>query len=176
MSLQLKHSLTIRFIPQAFFVGLTIVYCVLFPADKLNIKEIILAFTLLINLPCIIDYVKRDSGKTRLVFYGMLFPIVLTIYALIQGVSLGATLSYGYVWIFLFLIPPIVYFNIDIKKPFIAATILVAIMVDFIYITDLIGVVSIFSNPLVRFFDSMNELQYGKGILATFGYSIFYKS
>lgn len=176
MSYSPKINTTIRFNIYSWSVGATIIYCVLFPADHLKIKEIILVLALLFNLPSIISFIKNDSGRVRLLFYSLFFPFILTMYALLREAPLGDTLSYGYVWIFLLLIPAIVYRNMDVKRPFIFATILVAIAIDFIYLTDVIGIMSIYSNPLVVFLDSMNELQYGKGILSTFGYSIFYKS
>ena len=172
----MSSRITIRINVRTILIGFTIIYCVLFPADRLNIKEIFLGLTLIANMSSIFDYVRNEPGKTRLVFYGLIFPGLLTLYAILRGTAVGVTLSYGYVWVFLFLVPAIVYNKMDAKKPFIFATIIVAIIIDFIYLSDVLGVISIYNNPLVRFFYSMNELQYGKGILATFGYSIFYKS
>ena len=157
-------------------ISLTIVYCILFPADKLNIKEIILCLTLFVSSPIILKYLKAPNN-TRLLFWGIVYPIWVTVLSIIIGdSSLGSALSYGYVWIYLLLLPPIVELNIDIKRPFILATFIVAIIVDFIFLTDMLGVISIYSNPLISFFSDMNEMQWGKGVLATFGYSIFYKS
>lgn len=160
---------------QSMFIGLIMIYCIIFPADKINIKEILLGITLIVCFPQIQEYVKKRGNK--LFFWAILYPFITTIVSLTIGDStLSGALSYGYVWIYLLLIPPIVLLNIDIKKTFIIATTAVAIIVDFIYVADMIGFISIYSNPLISFFSSMHEIQWGKGVLATFGYSIFYKS
>lgn len=168
--LALKNRMSIL----QFFISVLVMYCILFPADKLNIKEVILVITLMVYM-----LGNRDNLHIpKYVFgYAIVFPIILTMYALIRGTSLGSTLSYGYVWIYLLLLPAIKKYEIDIKKPFFAATYIVAIIIDFIMLADVFGVFTIYSNPIAAFFMNMNELQgLGKGILATFGYSIFYKS
>lgn len=155
-------------------VSVLVVYCILFPADKLNVKEIIIVITLLCYL---LD--NRDNLRiSKFIFgYGIVFPIILVLYSIIRGTSLDSTLSYGYVWIYLLLLPAITKYKIDIKKPFFFATYIVALIIDFIMIADVLGVFTIYSNPLSTFFMNMDELQgLGKGVLATFGYSIYYKS
>ena len=157
-------------------IGLTIMYCIFFPADKINIKEIILGITLFVCLPHIIQAAQKKEN-TYLFFYAVIYPAITTIISVLIGdSSINGALSYGYVWIFLLLIPAVVALNIDIKKPFIFATTGVALIIDFIFLADILGIVSIYSNPLIQFFAGMNEMQWGKGLLATFGYSIFYKS
>ncbi len=155
-------------------VAVSVVYCILFPADKLNIKEIIIVITLLFYL---LD--NRDNLRiSKFIFgYGIVFPIILVSYSILRGTSLGSTLSYGYVWIYLLLLPAITKYKIDIKKPFFFATYIVSLIIDFIMIADVLGVFTIYSNPVSTFFMDMDELQgLGKGVLATFGYSIYYKS
>ena len=127
-------------------------------------------------LPHIIQAAPKKEN-TYLFFYAIIYPAITTIISVLIGdSSISGALSYGYVWIFLLLIPAIVALNIDIKKPFIFATTGVALIIDFIFLADILGIVSIYSNPLIQFFAGMNEMQWGKGLLATFGYSIFYKS
>lgn len=161
---------------QQLFVSLSIVYTILFPADKLNIKEIILLSALLICLPALVRE-KLTLNNIVVFIYGIVFPIITIIYSISIGDStIGNALSYGYVWVFLLLVPAIVYYNIEVKIPFLLATIIVAGCINFIFITDLFGILSFESNPLLQFLANMNEIQYGKGIAATFGYSLFYKS
>lgn len=155
-------------------VSALVIYCILFPADKLNIKEIIIVITLLFYLLGNKDNLKISKF---ILGYGIVFPIILTLYSVIRGTSLSSTLSYGYVWIYLLLLPAIKKYKIDIKKSFFSATYIVSLIIDFIMIADVLGLFTIYSNPVSIFFMNMNELQgLGKGMLATFGYSIYYKS
>lgn len=154
-------------------VYLLICYCILFPADKINIKEIILILT--IGL-CYLSVNKLRIQK-YIFFYGIIWPILLIIYAIIRGVPLGSAMSYGYVWVFILLLPIIWRIRIDIKPPFIISTYIVALIIDFIMLCDIFGIISIFLNPVGNFFVNIREIpNLGKGTLATFGYSIFYKS
>lgn len=165
-----------RFNPQATLISLLVVYCIIFPRDYINIKEIILALALVSSAPAIIARLK-EGHNVFLFFYGVIYPIFFTLVSVTIGdSSIHGALSFGYVWIFLLLIPAIDYYGIDVKKPFIFATSVVALMTDFIFLADILGIISIFSNPIIAFFSEMNELQYGKGALATFGYSIFFKA
>ncbi|MGF7144108.1 hypothetical protein HNQ56_002539 [Anaerotaenia torta] len=166
----------IPFSLHSIMVGLTVIYCVLFPADKINIKEIILFFTLVVCSPAIISALKQKDSII-LAVYGIMYPLVTTLVSITIGNStIYGALSYSYVWVFVLLIPVVEKYNIDLKKPFIFATTIVALITDFIFLADVFGLVSIYRNPLVLFLSNMNELQWGKGSLATFGYSIFYKS
>ena len=154
-------------------IYLLICYCILFPADKINIKEILLLITL---ATCYLSIDKLKIQK-NIFLYGVVWPILLVIYALIRGVPAGSAMSYGYVWVFILLLPEIWRRKIDIKLPFILATYIVAFVIDFIILSDMFGMIPLFSNPVANFFINMNEIpQVGKGALATFGYSVFYKS
>lgn len=155
-------------------VYLLIAYCIFFPADKINIKELILIATLAVGY-------LGNTHNFKIPFfifgYSILFPILTILYGLIRGVNLGSALSNGYVWIYLLLLPVIWNYGIDIKPVFFYATYMVALIIDFIMLADIVGIIPINTNPIALFFVEMNELQgLGKGILATFGYSIFYKS
>lgn len=157
-------------------LSFTLLYTILFPADKINIKEILLLITLVIYSPAIIRDIK-GNGNSMIVFYGIVFPVFCILYSIIvERTPIGNALSYGYVWLFLLLVPGIVSTKADILKVFLLGTLMVALAINFIYLADLFGFISIFRNPLILFLDNMKEIQYGKGIAATFGYSIFYKS
>ena len=149
-----------------------IMYTIIFPADKLNIKEILLFITLFFGY-----FGKKVHFSFKLCIFGVLFPSITIVYSLFRGTSFLDALSYGYVWLFLLLIPIIIDNRFDIKKPFIYSTYIIAIIIDFIMLTDLLGIIPINENFVASFFMNMKELQgLGKGIVATFGYSIFYKS
>lgn len=155
-------------------VSILIVYCIIFPADKLNIKEVILLLTLAWGY--LSD--KKCFKISKYIFeYAIVFPGILVVYAILRGVNIGSILSYAYVWVYLLLLPIILKKQINIMNPFLGATYFVALVIDFIMLTDVVGLFSLSKNPVAIFFNSMNELQgIGKGSLATFGYSIFYKS
>lgn len=162
--------------PQGTIISLLVMYCIIFPADILNIKEIMLVLALIVSLPAIVSRLK-EGRSSFLFFYGLVYPGFFTLASITAGdSSIYGALSFGYVWIFLLLIPAIEYYDIDVRKPFIFATSIIAMMTIFILFADILGMISIYSNPLIRFFSAMNELQYGKGKLATFGYSIFFKA
>ena len=147
-------------------------YTIIFPADRLNIKEILLAITLVMGY-----FGKRIHIDRKIVVFGVLFPLATIVYSLIRGNDLGNALSFGYVWAFILLIPIIRDYNYNIKNAFLVSTYVVAIIIDIIMLADLFGIVPIRENGIASFFISINEIQgLGKGIVSTIGYSIFYKS
>ena len=154
-----------------FLLSTLIMYTILFPADKLNIKEILLVITLFFGY-----FGKRIQASSKIIAFGFAFPLITIIYALLRGVDFSGALSFGYAWLFLLLIPLIKEYEFNLKKIFIIATYIVALIIDFIMIMDLLNLMSIGQNFMAKFFMNMNEIQgLGKGELSTFGYSIFYK-
>ncbi len=155
-----------------FLLTATCAYSILFPADQLNIKEILLLTTLFFA------YIENKIKIPNKIFYfGLVFPIFEITYAIIRGVDFKNAISFGYVWIFLLLIPIIKKCKFNYIRVFLIATYIIALIIDFIMLTDLFGLISIDNNFVANFFLSINEIQgLGKGIVSTFGYSIFYKS
>ena len=155
-------------------VNIAVFYCILFPADMVNIKEILFVIPILFYF-----VISKDNRVIPLYifFYGIFYTVIAIVYSLIRGTDVSGAISYGYVWLFLLLIPLTARYSIDIKKCFFFATYIVAIIIDFIFVTDALGIISISTNPVALFLLNINELQgLGKGIFSTFGYSIYYKS
>ena len=147
-------------------------YTIIFPADRLNIKEVLLAVTLVMGY-----FGRKIHIDRKIVMFGVLFPILTISYSLIRGNDFGSAISFGYVWTFILLIPIIKEYNYNIKNVFLVSTYVVAMIINVIMLADLFGIVPIKENGIASFFISINELQgLGKGIVSTIGYSIFYKS
>lgn len=155
-----------------FLLLVLLVYTILFPADKINIKEILLVIVLFFGY-----FGRKIKMSSFIIFFGIIYPLLTIIYSIFRGVELSQALSYGYVWLFLLLVPIIQYSKCNYLKIFLFSTYIIALVIDIIMIMDLFNIIALYDNPLSVFFQNMNELQgLGKGILATFGYSIFYKS
>ena len=156
----------------AFLLFILVTYCILFPADKLNIKEILLFIVLFFG------YFKDTiQVSKKVIYFGLLFPLFEIAYALVRGVSIGSAISFGYVWLYVLLIPIIHNSKFDFKKCFIIATYIVALIIDFIMLTDLFNLIPFDNNFLANYFYNIGEIQgLGKGLASTIGYSIFYKS
>ena len=147
-------------------------YTIIFPADRLNIKEVLLAVTVVMGY-----FGRKIHIDRKIVMFGVLFPILTISYSLIRGNDFGSAISFGYVWTFILLIPIIKEYNYNIKNVFLVSTYVVAMIINVIMLADLFGIVPIKENGIASFFISINELQgLGKGIVSTIGYSIFYKS
>jgi len=158
-----------------FLIAITMLYCIIFPADKLNIKELLLFSSMMSCMNEIIDFLKHANVKY--VYFAFLYPIITIILSVTVGdSSMYDAASYGYVWLFLLLLPAVNKYEFNISKIFICGTLVVSTVINLIYLLDMFQIVSIYKNPLIIFFSNMNEMQWGKGVLATFGYSIFHKA
>ena len=117
-------------------IELLIGYCILFPADKINVKEILLLVALFF---CFLE--NRNNLKiSRFIFlYAVVVPLFNVLYALARGNSISNILSYGYVWIYLLLVPTIVNKKIDIMSTFLTTTYIVALVIDFIFLSDILS-------------------------------------
>lgn len=158
----------------ALFSCLACAYCIAFPADVLNIKEIL--FTIPVALYFL--FVSESVIVPRYIFaYGIIYPILTIVYSCIRGNEVSSVISYGYEWFILLLVLVTVACRVDLKKIFFAATYFIALIIDVVFIFDFLGIIPLGSNPISVFFSNMNEFQgLGKGIFSTFGYSIYYRS
>lgn len=172
-----KKGVTVysKTIIQKVFISILLLYCIIFPADTINIKEILLFLCLFLTIPAIYKAL-HERHVIMLLFYGVFFPTYVIAISIARDVVVYDVLSYGYVWFFFLLVPAISYYDINIRKPIIVGTLLIAISTLSIAILDIFSIISFFENPIRLFFTQMNELQSGKGIYSTFGYSIFFKA
>ena len=120
MTLKISRSSIIKFL-----LSVLLIYTILFPADKLNIKELLLMITLFFGY-----FDKKLHVSSKILFFGLVFPAVTIAYSLIRGVNLYDAISFGYVWLFLLLIPIIQDNNYNIKKAFIFSTYILALIID----------------------------------------------
>ena len=143
----------------------------------LNIKEGLLLIPLIVYFPLLFSCLS-NSKFSRVFFYGFIFPTFLILLSCTVGdTSINDAVSNGYIWLYLLLIPIIVLDNVNIKTPFLAATYVIAILIVSTWLLDLFGILSISQNPVVNYFNGIGEMQtLSKGVLATFGYAIYYKS
>lgn len=158
-------------------IYILVIYTVLFPRDMLNIKELLLFSALTVSLPTIKKCI-NDSIYTPLLMLSVIMPFfTIMISCTIGNSSITDALSNGYVWLYLLLIPTIEQQNIDIKKPFLLGTQVIAIVIVSTWALDFFEVLSIQQNQIILFFNNIGEIQsLNKGILAIFGYAIYYKS
>lgn len=174
-SKEINSNLKYRTICEVMIYILTI-YTIIFPRDILNIKEIMLFITLLLGISAIKNKM-LEKDNFVFVFFSIIYPLMTIVFSIFLGESsLTEAITGGYVWIFLFLIPIIKYYELDIKKPFFIATTVIALMIDLIFLLDFFNILSIYNNWIIYFFDKFQEIQFGKGTSATFGYSIFFKA
>lgn len=170
----LKYNKSGSIIALTVLVYIAYMYCVIFPADVLNIKEIL--FALSVAFYFLLS--KENAIIPRYIFtYSIVYPLLTIVYSFARGNTLMDAISYGYEWMILLLSLVTVTNHIDVKKIFFASTYFISLIIDLIFALDFLGIASLTSNPVSTFFFNMNELQgLSKGIFSTFGYSIYYKS
>lgn len=158
---------------QKVLVSLVIVFGVVFPSDVYNIRDALFGLALVFCFPKICKGVLKSS---TLGFYALLFPIVLFLYSAMLGNNVSEIISYDYIWLYLLLLPAIQEYDINVKRPFLIATLFVAFITLFICITDILGIWTIYDNPLSVFFLKQNEINVTKGPYNIFKYGIFFKT
>lgn len=171
------NNMKLTFSKDQIIIFILIFYTVLFPRDMLNIKEILLFIAIILFLPSIISCFKNSKYSIVLIL-GIFVPVIEIFLSFTIGEStIKDALSNGYMWLFLLLIPIIIQRNLDIKTPFLVATNIIAFLIVSTWLLDLLGIISIYENFLINYFFDMGEIQsLSKGILAIFGYAIYYKS
>ena len=157
-----------------FFISIFVFYCILFPRDKMNLKQIFLVGAI---FTCYSAKNVNFRVPVSVFALGFIYPVLCIAYGLLRGSTLASAISFSYVWLIILVFPGIQANHVSLIKPFILGTYTVALIIDLIMLMDLTGIASIYSNPIALLFKQLGELQgLGKGALSTFGYSIFYKT
>ena len=150
----------------AFFTLLT-------PKDEMGFKKLFLGLALVFGIGPIIRGLRKSI---ILIIFALVLPIMMYIISTINTESPSLAISYLYPFAYLFLVFPIIRWNIDVYKIAIrVGDIMVAIILVSCFL-DYIGVMNIYSNPLLMWMDKNGEAQISASIYAMFWYVLFFNS
>ena len=143
-------------------IFLAVLFCVFFPHDALRIKLlfIILAMTVAVLL-C-----SKEFGKAKyrlLIYFTFILPVLLMIVSTIMTFNPFLVFQRSYFMFMPLLVFPIIKFKIDFKKLFSWTIFLLAIFSVGNVLLDILGILDIYSNPVLMYFHNANEAMIGKG-------------
>lgn len=159
---------------QKLLVSLFLLFATLTPADSLNLKLLFFCMILGANVITFVNFYSKKNNL-YLTFYTFIFPCVLFVISLILTGNFSDTLRYFYVFLYLLLIPVLEKYKIDYLKIFLVCLNIVASVIVVSSLLDLLGIVSIYVNPLLQFLSLNGEAQVSSSIYAIFKYVIFLK-
>lgn len=143
------------------------------PRDTLGLKKIFLAISLLYGIDPIFKGLKKN--KPILVFTVVL-PFLMYIVSSITTGSITSAFNYLYAFVYVLLIFPIIEWDIDIKKITIIVGNIMVFIIIFSCFIDFIGLLSVYTNPLLHWLNSNGEAKISKSPYAMFRYVLFFNA
>ncbi|MGC6769605.1 O-antigen ligase family protein [Enterococcus sp. LJL51] len=159
---------------QKLLISLFLFFAVFTPADSLNLKLFFFSIILLINISLFLDFYRKKENL-YLLFYTLIFPAILFIVSLILTGNFSDTLKYFYVFTYLLLIPIVERYKIDYIKIFMNCLNIISLTIVLSSLLDLLGILSIYVNPLLQFLSTNGEAQISLSMYAIFKYVLFLK-
>lgn len=117
------------------------------------------------------------SNYRNVYIFAVAYPVATVILSLWFGSGEKIdVVSLSWVWGIMLFVPICIEEKIDYLKIFLQGTFFVAVVVNFIFILDVLNILNIFDNPLAIFLTETGDMLLGKGALSTYGYFVFYKT
>jgi len=172
--LELRNTnIVVRKSINSFLLTGLVVFSLLTPADSLGFKKIFLGLVLFFNFDVIINgYIKSP----KFAFITVFIPIYILCISLIFKCSLSIIVSGVYIFAYLPIAFVIEKQKFDISSIVIVSTNIIAFIIVFSAFLDFIGIVSIYSNPILYWLRTNSEAQISKSQYAMFLYVIFLKA
>lgn len=159
-------------IMQIIMVLLT-VFTLLTPRDALGFKKLFLGLALVFGIGAIIKGFRRSKS---LLFFALILPIMMYILSTINTGSPSLALNYLYPFVYLYLIFPIVDWNIDIRRIALHVGNIMAAIILLSCLLDFLGVLNIYNNPLLVWLNTNGEAKISKSMYAMFRYVLFFNA
>lgn len=148
-------------------------FTLLTPRDALGVKKALLFISLAFGIRPIIEGLGKNK---KILVFAIVLPAIMYIVSTINTGSPMSAFSYLYPFVYLLLIFPIIEWKIDIKKIAICVGNIMAFIILMSCLFDFIGVMSIYSNPLLSWLNNNGEAKISKSVNAMFRYVLFFNA
>lgn len=155
-------------------ISIMSLFAILTPSGSgtsMNFKVLLLGVIILLNLFTIIGYFLNGANLTNTLLF-VFFPLVLLILSSTQ-VEISKVLASDYVFLYMWVLPVLIHYNINFQKFFLFAIKITAALIVISAFLDKFGGVSVYSNPVLTFLDTSGNAQVSISANAIFGYVIF---
>lgn len=150
-------------------------FAIMMPSDVYNVKLILLAILLIINLPDIIDFFLRHQNlKITLII--LVIPIFLSIISIINTGMVVSTIKYYYVYSYIFIIPILIKYQIDYRKIFFSILFIMSLIIVISALLDMTSLITLQDNLLLQFLNNNGDAKISKSTNAIFYYVIFFNA
>lgn len=143
------------------------------PRDVLGFKKVFLGLALLFGMSPIIN----GLGKNRkILMFAVVLPIIMYIMSTIVTGAPTQAVSYLYPFLYLLLIFPILKWDLNIEKMVLSVGNIMALFIIASCLLDYVGIMNIYSNPILTWLDTNGEAKISKSVYAMFRYVLFFNA
>ena len=156
-------------------ITLFVVVSIMFPNDIYNMKKLIFILLIIVNIKHIMIQIFYRKYRWCL-YFGIIFPIGLFLYSVMLTSDLLNSFTRSYPAFLILIVIIIDYYYIDYENILLKSIEVLAIIIIFIALLDIVNIIDVNSGP-IRDFIYAHEIGYiGKSCQYPFYYKIFIKS
>lgn len=144
------------------------------PYDNFQLKKLALGLLIIINIRCYFHIRKMD--EIFAVFFGSVVMMATVVQSTLFSGGFFSNLKIGYTFSILLLYPIIKMHRIDYIKLLAIGTMLLAFFIVGMFLLDLVGVLPIYSNPILMWLYRTENANIGKYPSLLIGISLFLKA
>ncbi len=154
-------------------VVLLVFFTLITPRDALGIKKGFLFLSLVFGaIP-----IAQGIGKNiKLMVFAIALPLLMYCVSTLDTGSPFMAFSQLYPFVYLLLFFPIIQWNIDVKQIALYVGNIMATIIIVSSVLDLVGVLSIYSNPILNYLNDNGEAKISKSVNAMFRYVLFFNA
>lgn len=146
------------------------------PYDNFGLKKISFFLLVILNIDVIFYGIKNGKESIAVILMGLILPIfTIFISSIVTGDLVGNFLS-GYTGMILLVYYIVKKNEIDFISIYLKITLLLAFFVDVSALLDMVGIQSVFSNPILSWMYSTSNANIGKSPVYVLGYYLFIKT
>ncbi len=156
-------------------ISLFVVVSIIFPNDIYSMKKVIFISLIIVNIKHILIQIFYRKYRWCL-YFGIIFPIGLFLYSVMLTSDLLNSFTRSYPAFLILIVIIIDYYYIDYENILLKSIEVLAIIIIFIALLDIVNIIDVNSGP-IRDFIYAHEIGYiGKSCQYPFYYKIFIKS
>lgn len=149
---------------------------VFIPYDNFGLKKISFFLLVILNIDVIINGIKYGKESIAVILMGLILPIFTIILSSILTGDLTGNFLSGYTGMILLVYYIVKKYEIDFLSIYVKITLLLAFFINISALLDMIGIQSVFSNPILSWMYSTSNANIGKSSVYILGYYLFIKT
>ena len=146
------------------------------PYDNFSLKKLSFVLLIILNIDKLFYFLKKESNNYTVLFVGFVLPVYTIITSIVVTGNVVGNILAGYSGLILLLFCVVEEDRDFFLSAMIKILFLLVLLIDASVVLDRLGIMSVFSNPILAWMYATSNADIGKGGAFLLGYYIFIKT